>query len=572
MHKIRVMDIFLFYFWFFFSFSVWADGYLLFPDSLSSAQPLQQSFDYELVSKTEFLLGDLLIDSDEISLQFNSVTKYSFKINFQWTGDLFKKGNLILLDNSGKAIWQNQFNFNNLVINKAQSISLGTDGKWRKSVFSYKTNAIDISYYETMKRLPFFRFCIHQKEERTQIYLCSQEFFFKRTNEDFSISTRHSLRSNPYVEINGHLVNKKGRIFLQSTNETISLKTRLGSGVTLTFDTRPNPVYFMDISRTKSDKLSLTAKGAEPIKSEDIITRKGPTWTAEVPMSDPVLFLAGEGGIPLRQDFALSEKIRPESLQIPYFTRDSRGTYETSNTLILKPDPNVSLASVSQTTHIVKNDDGSWKWTVYKLKPGRINRRFLRVSSSEGSFLSSMDFYRTYRYEISSDLAVPTTALSLRLQQLLTLNWAWNLSYLSNSRLSPSETGFSLLSMEGIYFLSPNITLPRPGSFLGFSIDNYDLVRFNSLYLSLIGALALYPNSSNEFFDSFLVKLKIPSFPLDSSSTLDTSAFVDFSFQKIFRSWKFEVGPRYELLRVASSNFHSEINQVSFIFGLASFF
>jgi hypothetical protein len=200
-----------------------AEQLLFFPLDKAEIQILPQRFEYDLIDKDKFRLGNTLFDAEKIDFQITSVGKNEFTLKFRWPASLLKKGELVIKDNAGKALWKQNLNSSNVKITKSiadgdDELKLITDSAY------FETNDFSEAQLAQLRLLPFFRFCVHKEEALTRMYLCSKDLYFKHVGRRVMIKSRDSLRQESFVQINGQVVGNQGMIFLQSTSDAISMK------------------------------------------------------------------------------------------------------------------------------------------------------------------------------------------------------------------------------------------------------------------------------------------------------------------------------------------------------------
>ena len=86
-----------------FSISTFAKDPVYFLPEKNNLQILPQKFEYNLLNASTIKIGDIVIDSNNLSLALSQERgRYSF--TFNWPAGLFEHAELVLFNNYGKAI------------------------------------------------------------------------------------------------------------------------------------------------------------------------------------------------------------------------------------------------------------------------------------------------------------------------------------------------------------------------------------------------------------------------------------------------------------------------------------
>lgn len=208
-----------------FSKAAWAKEPVYFLPEKNNLQILPQKFEYNLLNNSTIKIGDIVIDSNNLSLELNSESKnYSFIFN--WPAGLFQRAELVLFNNYGKAI--KNYNIDKgdfeLVKDTAESDSL-----LRKDKAIFKT-PVEEALIDEIKYLPFFKFCLQRKEENTRIDLCSVEFYFSSKDGKPTIKMRSDNKKKAQILVNNAEVGEQGIIFLNDLTENINFRGQSESG------------------------------------------------------------------------------------------------------------------------------------------------------------------------------------------------------------------------------------------------------------------------------------------------------------------------------------------------------
>src|SRR5437868_3724177 len=275
---------------------------LFFQADKNNIQVLPQRFEYNLVDEDHIKIGDIIIDSTTFGFQIAPSVNFpgKFRARFIWPSGLLKDGSLLLKDNTGKAIWTT--NFNRKSIHLINPATTEQDKNVRTQLAELVVDQLNPALVEDMKYFPFMNFCISRTNQDTRIYLCSKEVYLTSKENRLTISSRAQGKRNAFVEINAKSVGNQGIIFLNNENENIGFRAMTQSGAILEVETRMKPVDFKDVVLSDDQKkLILTASGAEPVNEESVQRISNDEWQFEIDAQRPILYLKGEGDIPMRQ-------------------------------------------------------------------------------------------------------------------------------------------------------------------------------------------------------------------------------------------------------------------------------
>lgn len=256
---------------------------------------------------------------------------------------------------------------------------------------------------EDMKYFPFMFFCINRRTQDTNIYLCSKEVFLANQQGKLSVKSRAQGKREAFVEINGKSVGTQGIIFLNDETENIGFRAGTPSGAVLEVETRMKPVDFKDVVLSDDKKsLILTASGAEPVNEDAVKKLSEDDWQFQVDAQRPILYLKGEGDIPLRQEFYVKGAVPTEALR-PTISNDSYSrVYKENVQLVVKAAPGTVVSSGGNDQKIEKIENSQFRWSLEQIPSGRTSRHYLRISdNTTNTFLASYDIYRDYAFEIA---------------------------------------------------------------------------------------------------------------------------------------------------------------------------
>lgn len=511
---------------------------LFFPVDKSEVKILPQKFEYELVDDTHFRVGDVTLNFQDFKFQIESAQDSSLTAHLQWPSGLLSKGQLLIKDNSGKSIWNSSFSSVEKKVGFSQ-----TD-----------IQNLDPAVVQKIKLHPYFRFCINSEEPQTKIYLCSTELNIKTIDNKISVVSLPQNRKDSFVEINGTIVGPQGIIFLQSKKDPVNMKAQMNSGAFVEINTRIKEIDFKDIYATEEKNIFIHASGAEPVHEEIIKKRNNNEWEAELDMDAPLLYLKGEGGIPLRQEFIVSPKIRPQNLNVFLSSEVDDITYSSGKTLYLKTEPGITLEEVDKKTKLEKITETEWKWTLNDFLINRINRRFVRVKTNSGQYLGAIDFFRSKRFEISTHAMLYPLIFDFRFQQGLSPRWSWDFEYTNFITKSASEPNLSLISGNLFFRFKPGLLTQALSHQIFVTLDLYSINSVSAQSYALGGLLNFEsPSIWKDFFQSYSLKLK---FPISGSSLAPASGsyLIEALARKKESEFQWEYGLRIENYGFKDSN------------------
>lgn len=373
-------------------FSFCADAErLTFPAEQNHVQVFPQQFEYSLMDDNHIRIGDILVDANKVSLQLVPQNKElsNFRFHFIFPASLMTEGELTIKDSVGKLLWIQTFKKNHLLINSKNS-----NTKYRDGMATFSSIPFEKDFLTKLENTSFFKFCVSKIDAGTKIILCSKELFLKYSQNIPSIFSREPYRKDSYVVINGRPVDPTGIVFLNKLTDPISLQALMRSGASVEIDTRRKDVVFTDVLQGENkDEILVRAKGTEPVDESKVKRISVDEWEISLPASRPTLFLKGEGGIPMRQEFLIKGPLRTESLKIEVTEGASKKTYSSEVRLRLNKPNEVTLAAGDKKSIV----EGSTKtWILMDLEKGKTNKRTLQVIENENKFTTEYEIYRGY--------------------------------------------------------------------------------------------------------------------------------------------------------------------------------
>lgn len=377
---------------------------LFFQADKNNIQVLPQRFEYNLVDEDHIKIGDIVIDGTTFGFQIAPSINFpgKYRARFIWPAGLLKEGSLLLKDNTGKAVWTTNFNRKTIkLVNRENNDAEKQEDKaLRTQLAELIVDQLNPALIEDMKYFPFMNFCISRTNQDTRIYLCSKELYLTNKDNRLMVRARSQGKRTPFVEINGKNVGNQGSIFLNNENENIGFRAMTQSGAVLEVETRMKPVDFKDVVMTPDKKeLVITASGTEPVNEEKVKRISDDEWQFNIDAERPILYLKGEGNIPMRQEFYIKGNV-PVDAARPFVDKDSfdriykpeltlRGTYIAST----------SISSNDPGEKVEKLDDNRFRWRLTGIPAGETSRHYLRVSHEQNSYLAAYDVYRDFPLE-----------------------------------------------------------------------------------------------------------------------------------------------------------------------------
>lgn len=449
---------------------------LFFPANSNGLQVLPQKFEYTLLNDHTLRIGDILVNTNEMSFDILN-GKNGKELRFQWPAGLLSSGTIVLKNNNGKAIYTKEFSKENTTSVKS-SINLSeeeSNEKYRTDILQLVGNPEEPEIFDDMKYFPFMSFCVFKDDEDTRISLCSNELYLGTTEDGRPIvKSRGSTKKSVFVDINGKLVGNQGLIFLNDRTENIDFRTQMQSGATLEISTRMKDVDFKDVVADPDGKrLLLTAAGAEPINEEQVTRLPNGDWKVFLSKARPYFWLKGEGGIPMRQEFFVRSEVPTENDRAYISARTQDKIYGS----------NIRVAGISRNGVIVESfDDFSkiepnkkpqqFEWSILELTPRQVNRRFLKIKSREKNFVAAMDFTRgtPYRLQLTLTPQFPAANVATELagqmwfDRFLGMDSAWakfrwgtDLSYSTLASKKSDQVKVDSFAAKILYRLTPGL-------------------------------------------------------------------------------------------------------------------
>lgn len=523
---------------------------LFFPVDRSQIKILPQRFEYQLIDKDQFRVGDVIMTANEIDFQLVPVNKArtQFKIRFRWPAGLLKHGEIAIKDNSGKAIFIKKLKKDQIKISPAGTGSQRSDLAWLET-------GEDVGVIlKEVQRYPFFKFCIHREEPLTKIYLCSKDLYIKKNTTGIEILARDSYRPESFVEINGRSVGNQGMIFLNSPQDFISMRALLLSGATLEVDTRMKTVDFKDVILSEDgQKILVRATGAEPVDPKLVKKRTANEWEAELEAERPYTYLKGEGDLPLRQEFLIQGAVRKEDVKVQITSSTPELTSRESIPLQLSANSSLALQPADKKSSLRKLSANSYEWTLLDLRKNEKNRRFLKVTQGSDDFFAAYDVERIAAFDANLRLMLPLWAEA---NLLWTPGTQWGVSFQYDTQLQKGsdDPKIQYLFLGAQYRFPYGVHARDQAYYSEFYLQQIltDVKNFMPLGVAL-GAEIKNPESLAKLAQWTIAKLRFPLMSNDSDFKMKLSYELDLNLRYFAHSTLYyDAGLKYQSYHLES--------------------
>ncbi len=216
------------------------------------------------------------------------------------------------------------------------------------------------------------------------------------------------LREDSFVEINGDLVGPQGLITMNDPNQILSLRALMKSGMTLEMETKLKSVEFKDFLLSNDEK-SVIIRGylGEPSNEKNVRRLKNGDWEAIVPLEKPTLYLKGEGGIPLAQEFAFQGGLRKKGSFINSKQNIPDKVYSNSLSVTLITSKGLILSSTDEDSVVEPLNDVTYKWVLKDLNTGGLHRRYIKVFDGTNTFYAAVEVERVKFLQLQVHLGAP---------------------------------------------------------------------------------------------------------------------------------------------------------------------
>jgi hypothetical protein len=374
---------------------------LHFPADKNNLQVLPQRFEYTLIDEDRLKVGDILIDFTQVSFQLEPAKeKGRYVIRFSWPAGLLKNGSLSIKNNSGKAIYTTELDSSKISVTAGKPLE--GEEQLRTEIAHFVSEEVEGSVVDEMKYLPFMTFCIFKGEEATRLYFCSKELYLSSHAGQMTVKSRSTTKKHAQVDVNGKVVGNQGFISLDNREETVAFRALTQTGAFLEIETRRKDVDFKDvIMDTEGKRILITASGALPVDQSKVKKISEDEWKLELSAARPLLYLNGEGDIPMRQEFYIRGPL-PKENERPFVSAKSVSRIYGSEARISGIAPaKTQVSNQSATDTLQKLPKNQFTWTMSEIPRGEVTRRYLSLESGENKFVVAYDIFRGTPYELS---------------------------------------------------------------------------------------------------------------------------------------------------------------------------
>lgn len=356
---------------------------LNFPARQNNIQVLPQKFEYSLRDAFRFLLGNRIIDTSNFEFQMIPQSE-SVQIRFRWPQSLFEKGTLSILNPSGVAVWSSplQDNENSMLIEDGTNLATRLLG------------------------LSFFKFCITQYELNTGMEVCSPEFIAKGTGKNLRVEVTPYTRK-PQISINGRSVTPHGIVFLNDEKESLSFRATAASGAEFKMDTRSISLDFVDIINLNENLMKITIKGPFPLAPSQYQIIQDNLWSVTLKKERPLIYISGEGQVPLRQEFVVQGPLPREENRL-HLDKNSPTRAYASSLELRGWSPNRGTPQAADSSADVAVAGNRFTWALKDLNVGQDKMSTVQVVDGKDVFTAGYTFSRQHANRFEAQVGLNT--------------------------------------------------------------------------------------------------------------------------------------------------------------------
>ena len=377
---------------------------LFFPADKNKIQILPQRFEYSMKDAEKIKIGDVIVDTSQLNFEIlvskkskNIAIKYRFK--FSWPADLLQNGNIYLTNNNGKAVWSSTVNARNTTYTRIKNTD---EPDLRSSVAHLLSDEINPETFNSLKYFPFMKFCINKYAADTRIETCSKELYFFSEPQGYSIKSRPTNIREASVSINARPVGDQGMVFLNDVSESISFRATVISGATLTIETRKKDVEFKNVFLGDDQKsIVFEAHGTEPVLEKDTERLTNGNWRTSLPIDRPVVYLQGQGEIPLRQEFFIKGPVPRLNAQAFIKEMTAEKTYNSKLKTTISASQGTKLSNIKNESSLQSKSETEYIWMQDQLETGQSNRHYLNLSAEKENWIAAFDIFRGCSSEVA---------------------------------------------------------------------------------------------------------------------------------------------------------------------------
>lgn len=312
-------------------FSVLAESRvpLLFPAEKNNIQILPQKFEYSLRDQSKFLLGNRIIDTEQF--KFDLVFEDSQpQLFISWPANVVQEGRILFTNPSGINVWSQPISNSNSKLELKDATTL----------------------VRALAGLSFFRFCIGYYDIDTGLDVCSPEIMIKGVGKKMSVSPR-SLDQKPMVQINGRTVTHHGIVFLNDEKESLSFRAISRSGAEFKMDTRRTFLKFVDVQDLDEKSFLLTVEGPFPLSPSNFKKISEKTWSVPLYKERALIYVAGEGQVPLRQEFIVQGPLPTQNHRVHLKSSTGQKTYASNLSMLVEKGPSGNLVALDRSSQVI---------------------------------------------------------------------------------------------------------------------------------------------------------------------------------------------------------------------------
>lgn len=497
---------------------------LFFPAEKNNLQILPQKFEYALMDENTTRIGDILIDATRLNFQILPTKDGKYRLRFTWPAGLLIEGHIILKDSTGKAIVAEEINPKNVKIRKGAKAD-GSE-KLRSEIAEFISAPLLPSVIEDMKFVPFMTFCVYRESLATRIFLCSKELYLAAQADPKArpaVKYRASQKKTAAVEINRQKVGERGLIFLNDPKENLVFKSFSQSGSTLQIETRRRKIDFKDVVSTK-DSILIRMAGTDPVDETSARKLGDKDWELKIPKSRPIIYLKGDGDIPMRQEFLVKGTL-PRRKDRPVLTHSpSSRTYSSSFEVTGEIPAQSTVEALDKESHVRMIDGTHFEWSSHSLPPNTTTRRYLAINREGHKQVVGYDVLRGLPFEFSAGASVlmPSALFYGRLgfqwwldnflgidSAATHLHWGLNLEQVQHLTTKADRVKLDLTNLELLYRFESGFHLQDPtwGLLLPVQMAKTDGGSATLFGLGLFG-IRQAPDSVQSWLSWYTVKLR----------------------------------------------------------------
>ncbi len=434
--------------------------YLEFPAELNNLQALPQKFEYSLRDASKLLLGNRIIDTNQFFFEIVP-SPNSVQLNLRWPINVIESGRVVMLNPSGVAIW-------------SQNISQESNGS-----LSIPNS---MSLLQKLMGYSFFRFCVGYYDISTGMDVCSPELTIRGTDKSLRASYRRS-NGKASVQINGRSVTPHGIVFLNDTKESLSFRATAASGAVFKMDTRRINLSFPDVIQVDDHTIQVTVEGQPPIAPTSYKVISDDKWSILLRKERPLFYVAGEGEVPLRQEFVVQGPLPTEAHRLNINRNSAKKSYSSKLTLTGTIGERGTPQSSSENSEVFVSGS-KFTWVSRNISTGHDRKSYIQVVDGSDVFTAAypVSTYPPSRIEVfaglnSDDMRFYLGAEAQTWIESLPLLDTWTtqrigLGLLYNQDITGDKKTI-LTELDLFYRFKTGLQMVDPSWILGLGIQNF---------------------------------------------------------------------------------------------------